>query len=60
LGDAASEMERAARDLRIALGNASGRTALNAVRDRKGQDLGVMGLDDFMARLGQEVEARTQ
>ena len=31
-----------------------------AVRDRKGQDLGVMGLDDFMARLGQEVEARTQ
>jgi threonyl-tRNA synthetase len=29
-----------------------------AVRDRKGQDLGVMGLDDFMARLGQEVEAR--
>ena len=30
-----------------------------AVRDRKGQDLGVMGLDDFMTRLGQEVEART-
>jgi threonyl-tRNA synthetase len=30
-----------------------------AVRDRKGQDLGVMGLDDFLARLGQEVEART-
>ncbi len=30
-----------------------------AVRDRKGQDLGVMGLDEFMARLGQEVEART-
>jgi threonyl-tRNA synthetase len=30
-----------------------------AVRDRKGQDLGVMGIDDFAARLGQAVEART-
>ncbi len=30
-----------------------------ALRDRKGQDLGVMGIDDFLARLGQEVEART-
>jgi hypothetical protein len=28
------------------------------VRDRKGQDLGVMGIEDFIARLGQEVEAR--
>jgi threonyl-tRNA synthetase len=30
-----------------------------AVRDRKGQDLGAMGLDDFVAHLGQEVENRT-
>src|SRR6478736_5467346 len=38
LGDAASQVERAARDLRLALGNAAGRTALSAIRDRKGFD----------------------
>ena len=43
LGDAAATVERAARDLRLALGNASGRTALAAIRDRKGFDALVPG-----------------
>jgi len=38
LGDAADKVDRAARDLRLALGNAAGRTALAAIRDRKAFD----------------------
>ena len=48
LGDAADAMERAARDLRLALGNAMGRTALAALRDRKAFDA---ALDALAARL---------
>jgi ATP-dependent DNA helicase DinG len=49
LGDAAAAFERAARDLRLALGNASGRTALNAIRDRAGFD---SALDTLAAETG--------
>src|SRR5688572_19617669 len=35
LGDAADDVERAARDVRLALGNAAGRTALGQLRGRK-------------------------
>jgi ATP-dependent DNA helicase DinG len=38
IGDAADAMEKAARDLRLALGNAAGRTALAAIRDRRAFD----------------------
>jgi ATP-dependent DNA helicase DinG len=48
LGDAADAVERAARDVRLALGNAAGRTALAAVRDRKAFDV---ALDALAARL---------
>ena len=53
LGDAAAKVERAARDLRLALGNAAGRTALSAIRDRKGFD---KALDDLAAPLEALVE----
>jgi ATP-dependent DNA helicase DinG len=48
LGDAADAVERAARDVRLALGNAAGRTALAAVRDRKAFD---SALDALAVRL---------
>jgi len=35
MGDAADDVEKAARDVRLALGNAAGRVALSAIRDRK-------------------------
>jgi len=53
LGDAAAKVERAARDLRLALGNAAGRTALSAIRDRKGFD---QALDDRATPLEALVE----
>jgi threonyl-tRNA synthetase len=42
----------------LVLGDREVESRTLAVRDRKGQDLGVMGIEDFIARLGQEVEAR--
>jgi ATP-dependent DNA helicase DinG len=50
LGDAALGVEKAARDLRLALGAASGRTALDAIRDRKAFDT---CLDTLGAQLGE-------
>jgi threonyl-tRNA synthetase len=43
----------------LVLGDREVESRTLAVRDRKGQDLGVMGVDDFIAHLGQEVDART-
>jgi threonyl-tRNA synthetase len=43
----------------LVLGDREVESRTLAVRDRKGQDLGVMSLDEFTARLGLEVEART-
>jgi threonyl-tRNA synthetase len=42
----------------LVLGDREVESRTLAVRDRRGQDLGVMGIEDFIARLGQEVEAR--
>ena len=60
MGDAASEMERAARDLRIALGNASGRTALNAIRDRKGFDAALDALAVTVGTLAEKLRAQEE
>ena len=53
LVQAADALERAGRDVRLALGNASGRTALSAIRDRKAFDA---ALDAAAGRLA-ELEA---
>jgi ATP-dependent DNA helicase DinG len=60
MSDAASEMERAARDLRIALGNAAGRTALNAIRDRKGFDAALDALAVTVAALAEKLRAQEE
>ena len=60
LGDAADEMERAARDLRIALGQASGRMALAAIRDRKGFDAALAVLAEKMTELVHALEAQEE
>ncbi len=44
MGDAALEVEKGARELRLALGGAMGRTALNMLKDRKGFDAAMDGL----------------
>ena len=49
MGDAAIALEKAARDLRLALGAASGRTALAALRDRAAFDA---ALDSLAVALG--------
>ena len=43
----------------LVLGDREVENGTVAARDRKGQDLGTLGLADFMSRLGQEVETRT-
>ena len=43
----------------LVLGDREVENATVAARDRKGQDLGTLGLADFMSRLGQEVVTRT-
>ena len=53
LGDAADDVERAARDVRLALGNASGRTALTQLKGRKEFDA---SLDDLATALEALVE----
>ena len=60
LGDAAADMERAARDVRLALGNAAGRTALAAIRDRKAFDASVGELARELAALAGKLEAQEE
>jgi ATP-dependent DNA helicase DinG len=60
LGDAAAEVEKAARDLRLALGNASGRTALAQVRDRPGFDRALGALRKVLEALGQKLRAQEE
>ena len=43
----------------LVLGDREVENGTVAARDRKGQDLGTLGLADFMSRLGQEVATRT-
>jgi ATP-dependent DNA helicase DinG len=60
MGDAADELERAARDLRIALGNASGRTALAQVRNRKDFDAAIDRLVERLAALAKVLAAQEE
>ena len=60
LGDAAAGVERAARDLRLALGNAAGRTALAAIRDRKGFDGALDTLAAELAALVGKLQAQEE
>ncbi|HYC35618.1 MAG TPA: ATP-dependent DNA helicase [Usitatibacter sp.] len=53
LGDAAGDVEMAAREVRLALGNVAGRTALNALRNRKAFDA---AMDELAAALTTLVE----
>ncbi|MGZ5031743.1 MAG: ATP-dependent DNA helicase [Usitatibacter sp.] len=60
LGDAAAAVERAARDVRLALGNASGRTALAAIRDRKAFDVALDALAKELAALAERLRAQEE
>jgi ATP-dependent DNA helicase DinG len=58
--EAADAMEKAARDLRLALGNASGRTALASIRDRRAFDAALGALAAALAALAQQLEAHAE
>jgi ATP-dependent DNA helicase DinG len=60
LGDAAAEVETAARELRLALGNASGRTALGQIRDRAGFDRALAALKQELEALGAKLRAQEE
>ncbi len=60
MGDAAAAVERAARDLRLALGNASGRTALAALRDRAAFDKAMEALSDQLVHLVARLHAQEE
>jgi ATP-dependent DNA helicase DinG len=60
LGDAAAEVETAARELRLALGNASGRTALGKIRDRAGFDRALAALKQELEALGAKLRAQEE
>jgi len=60
MGDAADALERAARDLRLALGNAAGRTALNALRDRAGFDRAMDALAAELERFVEKLRAQEE
>jgi ATP-dependent DNA helicase DinG len=60
LGDAALAVEKAARDLRLALGNAAGRTALAQVRDRVGFDRALDTLATQLGALAQKLRAQEE
>jgi ATP-dependent DNA helicase DinG len=62
LGDAALEVEHAARELRLSMGQVAGRVALNQLRDRKSFDAALEGLRHALEALagklgGQEERA---
>ena len=60
MGDAGAAVEKAARDLRLSLGNASGRMALAALKDRAGFDRALdalaLALEDLVAKLHAQEE----
>jgi ATP-dependent DNA helicase DinG len=60
MGDAADALEKAARDLRLAIGNAAGRTALNALRDRPGFDRALTALSDELMRFVEKLRAQEE
>jgi ATP-dependent DNA helicase DinG len=60
IGDAADGLETAARDLRLALGNAAGRTALASLRDRAGFDSAMDALADELVAFVEKLRAQEE
>jgi ATP-dependent DNA helicase DinG len=60
MGDAATEAEKGARDLRLALGQAMGRTALASLRDRARFDAALDALAGALALLGAKLRAQEE
>ncbi len=60
LGDAAAEVEKAARDVRLALGNAAGRTALAALRARPAFDKSLDALARTLEALVEKLSAQEE
>jgi ATP-dependent DNA helicase DinG len=60
MGEAAAAVEKAARDLRLALGNASGRVALGALRDRGAFDRALDTLAAGLGDLARKLEAQEE
>lgn len=60
MGDAADAVEKAARDLRLALGNAAGRLALAAIRDRKAFDRALDALAAALVDLTAKLQAQEE
>ena len=60
MGDAGDEVEQAARDLRLAIGAASGRTALAQLRQRREFDAALDALAGRLAALSQKLQAQEE
>ncbi len=60
MGDAAAEVERAARDLRLALGAAMGRVALAALRERAAFDRALEALAGRLAALAERLRSQEE
>ena len=60
LGDAALEVEHAARELRLALGQAAGRVALAQLRDRKAFDAALVQLHDELEAMRELLAAQEE
>ena len=60
MGEAAARLERAARDLRLALGAAAGRTALSAIGDRAGFDRALDALGETLSELSATLGAQEE
>ena len=60
MGDAALGVERAAREVRLALGPALGRTALNAIKERVAFDRALDALATELAALGAKLRAQEE
>jgi ATP-dependent DNA helicase DinG len=60
LGDAAISVEKAARDVRLALGNIAGRTALAALRDRPAFDRALDALGKELGTLSEKLRAQEE
>ena len=60
MGEAALEVERAARELRLALGPATGRTTLNAIRERAVFDRALDALAKEIATLVERLRAQEE
>jgi ATP-dependent DNA helicase DinG len=60
IGDAAADLERAARDVRLAFGPASGRMALSALRERTAFDRAIDALAERLAALAERLRAQEE